>query len=291
MTKCLTVRRLSFVASALNLLAFGSAVVWAETPLIIAHRGASHEAPENTLSAFRLAWEEKADGIEGDFYLSKDGQIVCIHDKTTKRTANKDLSVADSTLAELRQLDVGTWKSPKYAGERIPTLSEVLAIVPDGKLIYVEIKCGPEIVPYLSPVFKASGLPARQIRIIAFDENVVDAVKRQLPEIKAYWLTSYKQDKVTQKWSPTAATVRKTLKKLGADGLGTKAETSVVNQKFVEALRKGGWEFHAWTIDEIQEARKFQSLGVDSITTNRPAFVRKNLKAGGEKPGREISPN
>jgi glycerophosphoryl diester phosphodiesterase len=291
MTKWLTVRRLSFVACALNLLAFGSAVVWAETPLIIAHRGASHEAPENTISAFRLAWEEKADGIEGDFYLSKDGQIVCIHDKTTKRTANKDLSVADSTLAELRQLDVGTWKSPKYAGERIPTLSEVLAIVPDGKLIYVEIKCGPEIVPYLSPVFKASGLPARQIRIIAFDENVVDAVKRQIPEVKAYWLTSYKQDKLTQKWKPTPAAVRKTLKQVKADGLGTQAETSVVDQTFVKALRKGGWEFHAWTIDEIPEAQQFQTLGVDSITTNRPAFLRKNLGAGAANSKQEISPN
>ena len=88
--------------------------------LIIAHRGASHEAPENTLAAFRLAWEEQADGIEGDFYLTSDGQIVCIHDKTTKRVAPKqpELTVAKSTLKQLRSLDVGSWKNPRYAAER-----------------------------------------------------------------------------------------------------------------------------------------------------------------------------
>jgi glycerophosphoryl diester phosphodiesterase len=110
--------------------------------LIIAHRGASHDAPENTLASFKLAWEQKADGIEGDFYLTKDGKIVCIHDKTTKRTSGQkvELDVAASTLAELRKVDVGAWKDPKYAGEKMPTLEEVLAIVPAGKVFFIEIK-------------------------------------------------------------------------------------------------------------------------------------------------------
>ncbi len=231
-----------------------------ETPVIIAHRGASHDAPENTLAAFRLAFEQGADGIEGDFYLSKDGQIVCMHDKTTKRTSNKDLSVADSTLAELRQLDVGSWKSRNFAEERIPTLAEVLAVVPKDKLIYVEIKCGPEIVPYLPAAFRESGLSEKQIRIIAFDENVIVASKKLLPGIKAYWLTGYKQNEKSKKWSPTPHTVFKTLKTINADGLGTKAETSVVDEEFVRELRETGVEFHAWTINEIPLARKFQSI-------------------------------
>jgi glycerophosphoryl diester phosphodiesterase len=270
--------RLRLFGCLLSIVLLGQSFLCAQTPTIIAHRGASHDAPENTLAAFRLAWEQGADGIEGDFYLSKDGQIVCMHDKTTKRTADKDLTVAEATLEELRQLDVGSWKSPQFAGERIPTLAEVLAIVPEDKLIYVEIKCGPEIVPYLPPVFKASGLSAKQIRIIAFDENVIAAVKQQLPEIKAFWLTSYKQNKATGKWKPTPAEVRKTLREVKADGLGTKAETQVVDQKFAQELRAGGWEFHTWTIDEIPLARQFMEWGVDSITTNRPAFLRKNLE-------------
>ena len=77
---------------------------------IVAHRGASLDAPENTLAAFRLAWSQGADAIEGDFRLTKDGRIACLHDDTTQRTAGLDLTVADSTLAELRELDVGSWK-------------------------------------------------------------------------------------------------------------------------------------------------------------------------------------
>jgi glycerophosphoryl diester phosphodiesterase len=180
-------------------------------------------------------------------------------------------------------LDVGSWKSPRFADERIPTLAEVLAVVPKDKLIYVEIKCGPEIVPHLPAAFRESGLSEKQIRIIAFDENVIVASKKLLPGIKAYWLTSYKQDKETKKWKPTPQTVRKTLQEIKADGLGTKAESSVVNPQFVKELRGIGCEFHAWTIDEVPLAKEFQELGVDSITTNRPEFIRKNLDSADAK--------
>ncbi|MCB9949963.1 MAG: hypothetical protein H6824_03175 [Planctomycetaceae bacterium] len=99
---------------------------------IVAHRGASYDAPENTLPAFKLAWEKGADAIEGDFYLTKDQQIVCIHDKDTKRTGKNQpvLTVAESTLAELRKVDVGSWKDAKYKETFIPTIQEVLATVP-----------------------------------------------------------------------------------------------------------------------------------------------------------------
>lgn len=85
--------------------------------LIVAHRGASYDAPENTLAAFRLAFEKDADGIEGDFYLTSDNRIVCIHDSDTERVAGKKLIVAKSTLAELKQLDVGSWKDKKWHAE------------------------------------------------------------------------------------------------------------------------------------------------------------------------------
>ncbi|MFV2065815.1 MAG: glycerophosphodiester phosphodiesterase family protein, partial [Pirellulales bacterium] len=98
--------------------------------LIVGHRGASHDAPENTLAAFQLAWQRGADGVEGDFYLTSDGHIVCIHDADTERVAGEKLIVAESTLADLRQLDVGAWKGERWRGEKIPTLEEVLATVP-----------------------------------------------------------------------------------------------------------------------------------------------------------------
>jgi glycerophosphoryl diester phosphodiesterase len=89
-------------------------------PALIAHRGASQDAPENTIAAFTLAWKQGADGIEGDFQLTHDGEIVCIHDPTTKRTAEQDLKVSEATLKELRQLDVKPWKGHSRKDARIP---------------------------------------------------------------------------------------------------------------------------------------------------------------------------
>src|SRR3954466_7120047 len=113
---------------------------------IIAHRGASHDAPENTLAAARLAWAQHADALEVDVHLTRDGRLAVIHDPDTRRTADVARAVAESTLAELPQLDVGTWKDRRFAAERIPALEDVFAVVPDGKRVFVEIKGGPEVV-------------------------------------------------------------------------------------------------------------------------------------------------
>lgn len=114
----------------------GAAVCFAElteAQMITAHRGASYDAPENTLAAINLAWEQGADAIEADFYLTRDGQIVAFHDRTAKRTGGVDRAVESMTLAELKQLDVGSWKSAAFAGEPVPTFVEVLANIPAGK--------------------------------------------------------------------------------------------------------------------------------------------------------------
>lgn len=246
-------------------------------PLIVAHRGASHDAPENTLAAFRLAWEQGADVIEGDFYLTSDGHIVCIHDGTTKKTAGVELDVAKSTLAELRQLDVGRWKDERFAGEQIPTIEEVLSIVPEGKAILIEVKCGPEIVPQLKAALAASPLKPEQTIVIAFDDKVVAATKKQIPGIKAYWLTGFKEKKPGRGFKPSPAKVMATLKRIGADGLDTHANEQVIDAEFVKMLRDAGMEFHTWTVNDPAVAARFRELGVDSITTDRPAFLREEL--------------
>ena len=248
--------------------------------LIIAHRGASADAPENTLAAFRLAWEQGADGIEGDFYLSGDGEIVCIHDTTTKRTTGKksNLEVAKSTTEELRKLDVGSWKDPEFAGERIPTLREVLAIVPAKKRIFIEVKCGPEIVPTLKrQLGEFPNLEPEQITIISFDAKVIVACRAELPHLMANWLVSYKKDKKTGKLRPTVGSVFETLRVSGASGLGTQANPEVIDRAFVDRLRRTKLGFHAWTINDADLAKSFQALGVDSITTDRPAFIREAI--------------
>lgn len=250
--------------------------------MIVAHRGASFDAPENTLAAFQEAWKQKADAIEGDFYLTKDGHIVCMHDKTTERTTagSSKLKPAESTLDQLRDLDVGSWKHERYAGERVPLLEEVLATVPQSGKILIEIKCGPEIIEPLRVILEKTTLRPEQVIIICFDEEVVKQAREKMPQFKANWLTSYKQNKLTGKWSPTAGKVLKTLKSTKATGLGTQGRDEVVTAEFVRDIRSAGVECHVWTVNDAAQAKRYAELGFDSITTDKPAEIRTAILGG-----------
>lgn len=268
----------------LPLFAFWMAVTFyggtAPAQLIVAHRGASYDAPENTLAAFRLAWAQGADAIEGDFHLTQDGRIACIHDADTKRVTGNAASwnVTETAWERLRTLDVGRWKGEAFSGEKIPSLAEVLAVVPPDKKFYLEIKGGPEWVQPIARVLSAGPLKPDQIVIIAFNAETVAQVRKRLPEIKTYWLVGYKQDEKTSEWKPTLDEILPTLDRIRAHGLSTQANAEVVDEAFVQRLRSAGYEFHVWTIDDPDSARRFRDLGADSITTNRPAFLREALR-------------
>jgi glycerophosphoryl diester phosphodiesterase len=247
---------------------------------IVGHRGASYDAPENTVAAFRLAWEQNADGIEGDFYVTQDQQVVCIHDADTKRTAGRKLDVAKSTLAELRELEYGEWKDKEFKGEPIPTFADVMDCVPAGKLFVIELKTGPEIVMPLKAEIERLKPDLKNLLIIAFRKDTIMAVKRELPLIRTHWLTGYKKDEATGVVHPTREEVAEALKSTGADGLGTQSNRDVVTPEFIAGLKSQGMkEFHVWTVDKPDDARYFMELGAVGITTNRPAFIRAALEA------------
>lgn len=247
---------------------------------LIAHRGASHDAPENTLAAFRLAWDMGADGVEGDFRLTRDGEIVCIHDPRTGRTAGVDLGVADSTLAELRGLDVGAMRGREWLGERIPTLREVLAAVPPGKKLFIELKSGPEIVSPLAAVLAGGAVSPEQVVILSFSDEVVAACRTRLPGLKALWLTEYRREGITGRLRPSVAEILSVLERTGASGIASQARRSI-DDLFVRSLRAAGYEFHVWTVDAPRTAARFALLGADSIITNRPGWLRERLRAQG----------
>ena len=240
---------------------------------VVAHRGASFDAPENTMTAFRLGLQQGADAIEGDFHLTADGHIVCMHDRNAKRTGGVDRALATMTLAEVRQLDVGRWKGAAFAGERVPTLSDVLAILPPDKKFLIEIKCGVEILPELARVLAPHASAFPRLRIISFDADVVAAVKREFPAIRAYWLTSLKR-LASDGDPPPMSVILDTLKRTGADGLDAHADLFDAYPELMAALRAHAYEVHAWTVDEPAVARRLSELKVDSITTNRPRFLR-----------------
>ncbi len=245
-------------------------------PTLIAHRGASQHAPENTLAAFNLAWEHGADGIEGDFRLTADGHIVCVHDADLQRVGGSDLVVAESTLSELQAIDVGSWKDPSFHAERIPTLEDVLAALPAGGKFFIEIKAGPEIVPVLARSLAISGVLPSSVTVIAFSEDVIAASVDLLSGVEACWITAYEE--TDRGWVPNETDVLTTLGSLNAAGLDCQAH-GCITPDFVSALREADLSFHVWTVDDVQIAQRFWKLGVDSITTNRPKELRKELES------------
>lgn len=242
-------------------------------PFIVAHQGASHDAPGNTLAAFKLAWQHEADAIETDIWMTLDGKLACIHDRTTGRTAGRNLDVTASTFDQLQRVDVGLWKDKKWRGERIPSLPEVLATVPQGKKIFVEVKDGPRVVPALINVIQDSPLASDQVVVIAFSPEVVVKVKDMRPKMKAFLLVDFRHDANSGSWPALPDRLIKTLQAIKADGLDASA-SGCVNKDFVKAVHNAGLEFHVWTIDDERLAARYCAFGIDSITTNRPKAIR-----------------
>ncbi len=234
--------------------------------MIVAHRGASKDAPENTLEAFRLAWLQNADAIEGDFRLTKDDQIVCMHDENTLRTCGEKLVVSESSYSELCRLDA-SFQFDNIPSQSVPLLSDVFKTVPDNKAVYIEVKCGPEIVPALITAIINSNLRKEQISIIAFDTSVIKALKSVAPHIKANLLYDVALP-------VDSSELLDRLKNTKADGLGS---NNMNSKELIDVITQAGFEYHSWTVDDYKTAKKLLEWGVNSITTNRPGYLKQQL--------------
>lgn len=245
---------------------------------IIAHRGASWDAPENTLPAMKLAWEHGADAIELDLRLSKDGRLVVFHDLDTKRFEETAREIAGLRWEDVQQLDVGAWKDPKFKNVRVPTLESILETVPKGRRAVLEIKCGPEILPELKRVVEKSGRRSKELAVITFNYESLRESKKVFPEIEHYYLHSYKRDPQTQQL-PVLETVLKQCKAARADGLDLHYDWPI-NAAFVQRVKAAGLKLIVWTVNDPAIARRLVDAGVDGITTDRPQWLRSRLKEG-----------
>lgn len=243
---------------------------------IVAHRGASHDAPENTVAAARLGWEQGADAVELDVHLSKDGRIVVIHDPDTRRTTGVAGRVVEQSWEELRRLDAGSWKDARFAGERLPTLEEMAAIVPAGRRLFIEIKCGPEILPELERVLRTTALRPEQIVIIGFGYDTMVQAKKRFPQFKVHWLSAFKREAKTGQMTPSIDSLIRRARTGGLSGLDLQYQ-GPIDADAVRRVKAAGLEFHVWTVDDAAEARRLSEAGVDSITTNRPRWLRDQL--------------
>ncbi len=232
-----------------------------QKPLIIAHRGASGHAPENTLAAFNLALEHQADGIELDVMLSKDLQVVVIHDDTVDRTTNGSGRVREMSLEALRSLDAGS-------GERIPTLKEVLDTFGDRCLINIELKnyATPfDALPIIvAKMLRNDGCPEK-VLISSFNPFNFKRFRRHCPGVKQGLLTIPNK---ANHW------LRRLFK---YDAVHPYYED--VDRELVLSAKKRLQQVNVWTVDNPDQIRRLAALDVDSLITNYPREAREALES------------
>ncbi len=245
--------------------------------LFIAHRGDSYDAPENTLASINLAWERNADGVEIDVRLTKDNQVAVIHDSNTRRTAGKFKKVSSSNMDVLRELDAGLWKGKEWAGEKIPVLDEVLPTVPNDKYIFIEIKCGTEIIRPLRLAINNSALHTGQIAFIGFNFKTMREVKRNFNRHEVYWLCDTGRSRLNLWKNGSSKIIEKALD-AGFDGLDIFASDKIDND-FIISAKKKNLKVFAWTVNDPETAGKLIKAGINGITTDRPAWLKQELKA------------
>lgn len=244
---------------------------------IIAHRGASHDAPENTMAAFKLGWEQNADAVELDIHQSKDGKIIVMHDVTTKRTAGVDKKIVEQTLDELRALEAGSWKGEAWKSEKIPTLDEVLPLIPQGKKLVIEIKCGPEVLPELQRVIQASNRKNAELVLIGFGYETMKQAKQMFPQIPVLYLSNFKKDKDSGAALPTLSTLIEKAKAAHLDGLNLHF-SAPLDKEGIQKIKEAGLLIYFWTVDDANLARHLLNIGAQGITTNRPAWLKQQLE-------------
>lgn len=247
------------------------------SPLIIAHRGASAVAPENTFAAFQSAIEEGADGLEFDVRLTKDGVPIVFHDATLRRIANKNIRIINFTANELQNLDVGSWfnlKYPKKAFEKfscetIPTLEKFLDFLGNYQgLLYLELKCKEAelatLVKNVSEIVKKSKL-FPNITIKSFKLKAVAETNKLLPEVRTAALFAPEIMTILRKQ------IRLIEKAQECWAHELSLHFSLATQKIVELAKKAGLSTVIWTADHPVWIKRATEIGLKAIITNNPA--------------------
>ena len=244
--------------------------------IIIAHRGESHNAPENTLAAINLAWEKGAKAVEIDIQLTKDNEIVVFHDKDTARLSGKKLKISKSTLQELKLLNIGCHKGDIWKNERIPTLKDVLKTVPENAKLIIEIKSDESILDKLKDVLVQSELKDAQLEIIDFNIKTLAKAKTLMPNYKMLWLLDL--DYLGLWWilRVNKKRILQNVKKHKLDGVNVWAGR-ILNQDFITKFKEADLFVYCWTVNDPQKASILLWAGIDGITTDRAMWMREKL--------------
>jgi glycerophosphoryl diester phosphodiesterase len=239
-------------------------------PLVLGHRGASGEAPENTMAAFRRALEAGADGVELDVWRCGSGEAVVIHDEDARRTGGTPLRVTGASLSRLRELDVGAWRGATFRGERIPRLEEVLEAFP-GAVVNVELKAGrvpdPRLAARVACIVRDLRATERVV-VSSFHCSLVAAFRALSPRAPSAYLVA-----PGRLWEARA---RLCPRVAGANGIHP--EHGLVNGTRLREWRARGLAVGTWTVDAPGEVDRLARLGVDAIISNHPGPAREVVR-------------
>ncbi|HZP38781.1 MAG TPA: glycerophosphodiester phosphodiesterase family protein [Methylomirabilota bacterium] len=235
-------------------------------PAVIAHRGASAEAPEHTIAAFELAMEQGADGLALEVHLSADQHPIVFGDFTVDRTTDGTGVLAGLRVRDLKRLDAGGWRGRRFAGQRVQTLQEVLERFRERTRFWLQLTGGPEVYP---------GLEERVVSMLeiydvidrvlvqSFDRAALEAVRSLQPALRVGLLLARRP--------PDRSA-------LGADGPNAICpETEACTEDLVAEVRAAGRECYVWTVHEPALADRLVKWGVNGIVTDRPGAVRARL--------------
>jgi glycerophosphoryl diester phosphodiesterase len=275
------------------------------SPLVIAHRGASGLAPENTLAAFRLAIALGADGVEMDVQLSADGQPIVIHDARLNRTTNETGLVASFTADKLSRLDAGIWfdrrlairprlramaeeaqsrlgSRPVFAGEPVPTLEATLALLAQTALkrLYIELKPAPKsrsgLLEAVLALVEQFGLE-RSVTLLSFDHALVKLAKEMAPGMCTAIILP-----VAVRQMLTARSVLRLAEVARADEVAL--HFSLVTRRLVTTLHEHGIQVSAWTVNRKLIMRRLIACRVDSIMTDFPNRLISVIQSNSDAP-------
>jgi glycerophosphoryl diester phosphodiesterase len=244
---------------------------------LIAHRGESADAPENTLASINLAWKRNVKAVEIDIRLTADHKIVVIHDNNTFRVSRKWMKVSKTDLKKLKALDVGITKGKQWKNEPIPTLKDVLKTIPDDGKLIIEIKNKSFILSYLKDEIEISGIKNSQIEIISFHRKLLEESKKMMPQFKTLWLLEL--DYLWPQWLihfEPKQIIHKT-KQSNLDGVNLWAGKLATKQT-ITSLKKAGLLVYLWTINDVRKARQLIEYGADAITSDNAVFLLNELK-------------
>lgn len=234
--------------------------------VVTAHRGASHVAPENTLAAMSAAVEAGADFAELDVGLTRDGQVVLMHDRTVDRTTDGTGDLGDLSLDEVRALEAGSWFGEAFDGEPIPTLREVIRFAKGRLKLNIEIKTSreePTIAAAVVEIIRSESF-GNDCMVTSFSRETIEEVKRIAPELQTGFIfgEDYPEDVFDGTWEVLSSNY------------------AVVDSVFMARAKAGGKRVHVWTVDDRDEMMRLMGLGVAGIISNRPALLLEVMAEG-----------